>query len=51
MEYRNKFNRDVWVDIVGYRLGGHNEQDLADFTQPVMYSIIKKKLPVYKKYS
>lgn len=42
MEYRSKFNKDVVVDIVGYRRFGHNESDEPRFTQPVMYKIIEK---------
>lgn len=32
MRFRQKFGRDVFVDIIGYRKYGHNEQDLPDFT-------------------
>ncbi len=42
MEFRAKFNRDVVVDIVGYRRHGHNESDEPRFTQPTMYKIIEK---------
>ena len=37
VEFRNKFQKDVFVDLIGYRKMGHNEQDNPKFTQPVMY--------------
>lgn len=41
MEYRQKFNNDVFIDMVCYRKHGHNEGDDPKFTQPKMYKIIK----------
>jgi 2-oxoglutarate dehydrogenase E1 component len=37
MKYREKFHKDIFVDIIGYRRYGHNEQDQPSFTQPMMY--------------
>lgn len=40
MEYRQKFHRDVFIDILGYRKYGHNEGDEPRFTQPLLYKAI-----------
>jgi 2-oxoglutarate dehydrogenase E1 component len=42
IEYRQKFNNDVFVDMVCYRKHGHNEGDDPKFTQPEMYKSISK---------
>ncbi len=42
IEYRQKFNNDVFIDMVCYRKHGHNEGDDPKFTQPDMYNIISK---------
>ncbi|TML18509.1 MAG: multifunctional oxoglutarate decarboxylase/oxoglutarate dehydrogenase thiamine pyrophosphate-binding subunit/dihydrolipoyllysine-residue succinyltransferase subunit, partial [Actinobacteria bacterium] len=36
LAFRRRFESDVVVDIVGYRRHGHNEQDEAAYTQPLM---------------
>ena len=42
MEYRQHFNSDIFIDILGYRKYGHNEGDEPKFTQPNLYSLIAK---------
>jgi len=41
-EYRQTFKSDVIIDLVGYRRHGHNEQDQAAYTQPLMAAAIAK---------
>jgi 2-oxoglutarate dehydrogenase E1 component len=42
VEYRQHFNRDIFIDLLGYRKYGHNEGDEPKFTQPNLYSLIAK---------
>jgi 2-oxoglutarate dehydrogenase E1 component len=42
LAYRQTFNSDVFIDILGYRKYGHNEGDEPKFTQPVLYKAIAK---------
>jgi 2-oxoglutarate dehydrogenase E1 component len=48
--YRQKFNLDVVIDLIGYRKMGHNELDQPSFTQPLMYKQVNKMVPVVEKY-
>ncbi len=50
MEYRQHFQRDVVLDIVGYRRHGHNEGDEPSFTQPLMYRAIESHRTVREIY-
>ncbi len=42
LDYRMQFQRDVFIDLLGYRKYGHNEGDEPMFTQPKLYKAIKK---------
>lgn len=42
VEYRQKFKKDVWIDMVCYRKHGHNEGDEPKYTQPHLYGLVAK---------
>ncbi len=42
IEFRMKFKRDIFIDLLGYRKYGHNEGDEPRFTQPNLYKAIAK---------
>jgi len=50
VEYRQRFNKDVLIDLYCYRKHGHNEGDEPRFTQPLMYEVIDKKPTVREMY-
>jgi 2-oxoglutarate dehydrogenase E1 component len=49
--FRQTFNRDALIDLIGYRRFGHNETDEPAYTQPLMYERIKRHPPVRKLYA
>lgn len=49
--YRQRFHRDVVIDLVCYRRRGHNEGDDPSMTQPLMYNLIEQKRSVRKLYA
>jgi 2-oxoglutarate dehydrogenase E1 component len=42
VEYRQRFGKDIFVDMLCYRRHGHNESDEPKFTQPKLYNLIAK---------
>ena len=50
-EYRRRFGKDVFIDLVCYRLRGHNEADDPSMTQPKMYELITGRETVRAQYT
>jgi len=51
MAYRQEFGHDIVVDLIGYRRFGHNEQDEAAYTQPLMVAQIASQPTVREQYA
>src|SRR5690348_8900705 len=51
LAYRRRFGHDVVVDLVGYRRHGHNEQDEAAYTQPLLAAAIAEHPTVREQYA
>ena len=51
LDYRQEFNKDVCLDVVGFRRLGHNEGDEPSYTQPLMYARVKAHPGVRHKYA
>ncbi|WP_169813352.1 multifunctional oxoglutarate decarboxylase/oxoglutarate dehydrogenase thiamine pyrophosphate-binding subunit/dihydrolipoyllysine-residue succinyltransferase subunit [Nocardia vaccinii] len=50
-DFREKFHKDVVIDLICYRRRGHNEGDDPSMTQPYMYDVIDTKRSVRKSYT
>ena len=50
-EYRRQFGKDVFIDLMVYRLRGHNEADDPSMTQPELYSVIDEHKAVREHYT
>lgn len=51
VDFRQKFKKDVVIDMLCYRRRGHNEGDDPSMTQPAMYDVIDTKRGVRKSYT
>lgn len=50
MDFRERFQRDVIIDMYCFRRRGHNEGDEPAFTQPTMYQLIRQRKTVFESY-
>ncbi|MFK7845021.1 MAG: multifunctional oxoglutarate decarboxylase/oxoglutarate dehydrogenase thiamine pyrophosphate-binding subunit/dihydrolipoyllysine-residue succinyltransferase subunit [Rhodothermales bacterium] len=51
LDFRQVFNKDVVIDLITYRVHGHNEGDEPTYTQPLLYKKIEAKRSVRKLYT
>ncbi|NNE70346.1 MAG: multifunctional oxoglutarate decarboxylase/oxoglutarate dehydrogenase thiamine pyrophosphate-binding subunit/dihydrolipoyllysine-residue succinyltransferase subunit, partial [Rhodothermales bacterium] len=51
LDFRQVFNKDVVIDLLSYRVRGHNEGDEPTYTQPLLYQKIEAKRSVRKLYT
>ncbi|CAH1791072.1 unnamed protein product [Owenia fusiformis] len=51
MEYRQRFRKDIIIDLMCYRRWGHNEMDDPSFTQPLMYDVIRNRKSIPDLYA
>ena len=51
LEYRMRYKKDVYIDLLGYRKYGHNEGEEPRFTQPKLYKGIAKHPNPFKIYA
>lgn len=50
MDFRERFQRDVVIDMYCFRRRGHNESDEPAFTQPTMYQVIRARQTVFSSF-
>jgi 2-oxoglutarate dehydrogenase E1 component len=51
LEYRQAYNKDIAIDLIGFRRLGHNEGDEPSYTQPLMYQRVKEHPGVQQLYA
>ncbi|WP_185882964.1 2-oxoglutarate dehydrogenase E1 component [Blattabacterium cuenoti] len=50
IDFRMRYNKDIFIDLIGYRKYGHNEGDEPKFSHPILYKIISKFSNSYELY-